>query len=179
MPTPYCSETAKVRELSQVMQHIKGEILDYGCGGDKITIDTTGVDGRSLPGVNIVIPDLEQPSAAFVEHCLERFDTVYSSHFLEHVLDPYLMVSSWYQFLKPMGKLVLYLPDGRYYSNQNNPEHMQDINYDNFMFWFKRCFCGEGRNYKGEFLPKYFELIEHGMDIGPDKYSFYIVAKAV
>lgn len=175
----YMSESEKVRELPQVMKYIKGKILDYGSGGSKIVANATGVDGRSLDGVDIVVPDLEHPSNEFIVYCLENFDTVFSSHFLEHVLEPYAMVSMWYQFLIPGGKLILYLPDGRHYDNHNNPEHTQDINYDNFLFWFRRCFCGEGKNYKGEDLPKYFELLEHGMDLGEDRYSFYIVAKAV
>lgn len=178
MPAPYMSETAKVRDLPEVMQHIKGKILDYGCGGDKIVPHAIGMDGREMPGVDMVCRDLENPTAD-VFSLVEEFDTVYSSHFLEHVLNPYSMVSMWYQFLRPMGKLVLYLPDGRYYSNQNNLEHMQDINYDNFLFWFRRVFCGEGKNYRGEHQTKYFELIDHGMDVGEDRYSFYIVAKAV
>lgn len=173
----FMSESEKVRELPNVMQHIKGKILDYGCGGSKIAPAAIGMDGRALPGVDIVCGDLENPKMA--PQLVERFDVVFSSHFLEHTLEPYNMVMMWYQFLIPGGKLILYLPDGRHYINQNNPEHMQDINYDNFMFWFKRCFCGEGKNYHGEHLPKYFELIEHGMDVGYDKYSFYIVAKAV
>lgn len=174
----FMSEAEKVRTLPQVMQHIQGKILDYGSGGSKIVPEAIGTDGRILPGVDIVIPDLEHPRG-FIAEWVESFDTVFSSHFLEHTLEPYNMVSIWYQFLKPGGKLILYLPDGKFYSNANNPEHMQDINYDNFLFWFKRCFCGEGKNYKGEHLPKYFELIEHGMHVGEDLYSFYIVAKAV
>lgn len=173
------SEAAKVRDLPQVMKYIHGKVLDYGCGGDKIIPEAIGVDGRALPSVTYVVHDLENPGplgAAFVEEC----DIVFSSHFLEHVRRPHDMIMMWYQFLKPpAGKLVLYLPDGRHYSNEGNPEHLWDINYDNFLFWFKRNFCGEGKDYTGSPLPKYFELLEHGMDIGLDRYSFYIVAKAV
>lgn len=178
MPAPFMSETAKVRELPQVMKYVTGKILDIGCGGDKIVPEAVGMDGRDIPGiVDIICPDLE--NLGDVSQFVEEFDTVYSSHYLEHTLDPYKMVSTWYQFLIPGGKLILYLPDGRHYNNHNNHEHMQDINYENFLFWFKRCFCGEGKNYRGEHLPKYFELIDHGMDVGEDKYSFYIIAKAV
>lgn len=180
MPAPFMSETAKVRELPQVMIHICGKIVDYGCGGDKIVPEAVGMDGRELPGVDIVCPDLENPQRlSNFGTLIEEFDTVYSSHFLEHTIEPYKMIHMWYQMLIPRGKLVLYLPDGRYYDNYGNPEHMQDINYENFSFWFKRNFCGEGKNYKGEHLTKYFELIDHGMDVGEDRYSFYLIARAV
>lgn len=173
------SEAAKVQEMPHLMKYIKGKVLDYGCGGGKITPEAFGVDGRAMVGVDQVINDLEDPPMDIVTHLMESFDTVFSSHFLEHTQRPYDMVAVWYQFLIPMGKLVLYLPDGRHYSNANNPEHMWDINYDEFLFWFRRNFCGEGRDYKGELRTKYFELIDHGMDVGVDRYSFYIVARAV
>lgn len=175
----YMSETAKVQDSPHIMEFIKGKILDYGCGGSKITPDAVGVDGRALPGVDTVVPDLENPPRKLVADWTESFDTVFSSHFLEHVVNPYDMVMMWYQFLIPQGKLVLYLPDGKYYNNNENPEHMQDINYENFIFWFKRVFCGEGKNYRGEHLPKYFEIIHQGNDVGNDRYSFFIVARAV
>lgn len=173
------SEAAKVKEMPHVMKYISGKILDYGCGGDKITPEAIGLDGRAMEGVDYVVPDLENPSPSVVRQLMESFDTIFSSHFLEHTLEPYQMVMTWYQFLTPMGRLVLYLPDGRYYSHKNNPEHMQDMNYDNFLFWFKRNFCGEGKDYRGEHRTKYFELLDYGMDVGEDRYSFYIVARAV
>lgn len=178
MPAPYCSESAKVRDIQHVMRFIKGRVLDYGCGGDKIIPQAVGLDGREMPGVDFVCPDLEHPNGVLVDHLVESFDTVFSSHFLEHTRRPYDMVMMWHQFLKPQGSLVLYLPDGRFYSHHHNPEHLWDMTYDNFMFWFQRNFCGEGKNYLGEHLPKYFGLIDHGMDVGEDKYSFYIIARA-
>lgn len=174
----YMSESAKVRDMPHVMKYIKGKILDYGCGGDKIVPEAVGVDGREMSGVDYVINDLEAPDANFLLRTIEEFDTVFSSHFLEHTRRPYDMVMMWHQFLKPHGMLVLYLPDGKFYNHHNNPEHLWDMTYSNFLFWFQRNFCGEGKNYLGEHLPKYFGLIDHGMDIGEDKYSFYIIARA-
>jgi len=173
------SETAKVRELPHVMNYIKGEVLDYGCGGDKITPTALGLDGRALPGVDIVVPDLEHPTGDLILELVHRFDVVYSSHFLEHTLNPREMVRMWYELLARNGKLVLYLPDGDYYSNEGNPEHMLDIKYKEFLFWFRRNFCGEGKNYKGEHLPKFFNIRTHGMDVGDDRYSFYVIAQVV
>ena len=179
MPAPFMSEAAKVREMPHVMRFINGNVLDYGCGGDKITPDAYGVDGRELSGVNMVIPDLENPNPQAVYKFTEEFDVVFSSHFLEHTMNPYGMVSTWYQFIKPGGYLVLYLPDGRHYKHADNFEHLWDINMDNFLFWFRRNFCGEGKNYRGQNLTQYFNLIDWNMDVGEDRYSFYIVAKAL
>jgi hypothetical protein len=54
---------------------------------------------------------------------------------------------------------------------------MRDYNFADFMFYFKQAFCGEGKDYKGQNLPKLFELVEYGEHIGDIEYSFYLVAK--
>lgn len=174
----YHSEAAKFRELPQ-MKYVTGSVVDIGCGTDKITNDAIGVDGRPLPGVNVVTNHAGDYGAMHVFSEDAVFDTVFSSHFLEHIADQYQAIEFWISLLREGGHLVLYLPDGRHYNNKENPEHMIDMKYDDFMFWFRRSFCGEGKDFRGEHLPKLFELIEHGMDIGPDRYSFYIVARKV
>jgi SAM-dependent methyltransferase len=166
----YMSEAAKVRDMPDVMKYITGRIADLGCGHDKITPDAIGYDGRSLDGVD------KNDVWMSVEDC-KSFDTVFSSHFLEHVPDPYLYILNWHLSLKDGGHLVLYLPDAKYYDNYRNPEHMYNWSYTDFLFWFTRSFCGEGKNYKGEFLPKLFELVDSGMDVGIDKYSFFLIAR--
>jgi hypothetical protein len=71
------------------------------------------------------------------------------------------------------------MPQKDAYKSEDNPEHLFNWSYDDFMFFFRRNFCGEGKNYKGENLRTLFEVIESGVDIGQDRYSFYIVAKKV
>lgn len=172
----YQSEASKVRDMPHVMKFITGKILDLGCGPDKITPLALGLDGRPLPGVDFVISD---PITCIANDVGDDYDTVFSSHFLEHLRDQFGALAEWRICLKTGGHLVLYLPDGRHYNNQENPEHMIDMRYDDFMFWFKRSFCGEGKDFKGEHFPKLFELVDSGMDVGPDRYSFYVIARKV
>lgn len=170
----YSSEAAKVRDMPNVMKYVVGKIADMGCGPDKITPDAVGFDGRNLDGVDVVDDDLINiPKNDLI------YDTVFSSHFLEHLPDQYGAVYSWHQILKHGGHLVLYLPDGRHYDNKENPEHMVDMKYEDFMFWFKRSFCGEGKDFRGNHLHKSFEIIDSGMDVGEDRYSFYVIARKV
>lgn len=175
----YSSEAAKVRDMPHVMKYVVGSIIDLGCGPDKVTPEAFGVDGRDLPGVDYItdsmIHDIVSPLAMRVG----KVDTVFSSHFLEHLRDQFWALINWRELLKDGGHLVLYLPDGRHYDNKENLEHMIDMNYDDFMFWFKRSFCGEGKDFKGNHLPKLFELVDSGMDVGEDRYSFYLIAKKV
>lgn len=180
----YMSEAAKVRDLPEVMKYITGDILDFGCGGDKIVPHAIGIDGRKLPGVDVVSERLHEFSFIFdlasAGFCVEedrKWDTIFSSHLLEHLVEPYAAIIAWASLLKQGGHLILYLPDGDHYDNKANPEHMVDMKYEPFMFWFRRAFCGEGKDFKGEHLPAQFELVDHGLDVGEDRYSFYLVAR--
>lgn len=175
----YHSEAAKVRDMPNIMEFITGRIIDIGCGPAKITDSAYGIDGRDLPGVNFITDDVLSLSDQ-LESCAHfPFDTVFSSHFLEHIAADYAALKDWSKLLRVGGHIVLYLPDGRHYNNSENMEHMRDINYDQFMFWFRRSFCGEGKDFRGNNVPKIFDLVLSGMDIGEDRYSFYCVAKKI
>lgn len=177
----YMSESAKVRDMPHIMKYITGKILDLGCGPDKITPDAFGIDGRQFPGVDFVCEDMEMLShyKQWPDPIPHDFDTLFSSHTLEHFVDQWGAIYGWGRRLVSGGYLVLYLPDGRHYDNKENLEHMVDMRYDDFMFWFRRSFCGEGKNYKGEHRDKMFELVDSGMDVGDDRYSFYVIARKV
>lgn len=174
----YRSETDKVRDLPQVMKYINGRIADLCCGHDKITPDAIGVDGRDLPGVDIVTDDLITLWSAD-KLGSETLDTLFSSHYLEHTAEPVHMIQCWSNCLKSGGHLVIYMPDKRHYDNKENLEHIYDWSYEDFLFMFKRALCGEGRDFRGNNLPKLFELIDSGMDVRKDCYSFFIIAKKV
>lgn len=176
------SEAAKI--LEKVRPYLNGLVVDVACGDQKIIPEAYGVDGRALPGVDAVV-DMSDTQNLYQKlrdkngKFLSTVDVIFSSHFLEHCDDQYGAIQSWSLLLKKGGYLILYLPDGRYYNNHENPEHMVDMNYDNFMFWFRRAWCGEGKNYKGENLTKFFEVIDSGLDVGENRYSFFLIAKHV
>lgn len=165
------SETAKIRE--KMAPYLKGVVYDIGCGHDKISEEAIGIDGRPVFVGGVIQDGLTN----FSETLHGTVDVVYSSHTLEHMVDDYCCIQSWSKLLKPGGFLILYLPDGRHYNNYENLEHMRDYQYEQFMMFFRRTFCGEGKNYKGEFLPATFKMIEDGPDVGQDRYSFYLVAE--
>lgn len=51
----------------------------------------------------------------------ESFDFVYSSHTLEHVVDPVETLSNWWRILKPGGHLVVVVPDEDLYEHGQWP----------------------------------------------------------
>lgn len=171
MPAPYMNEVSKVMEMPDVMKYILGTVADIGCGPQKITPDAFGVDGRPLHGVDKVMHGL------YLHPTMGTFDTIFSSHFLEHTPNPFDYMINWYEHLKEGGHVVLYLPEKTKYDNYNNPEHCHNWNLEDFIFWVKRSFCGEGKNYKGEHLRKYFELVDAYNDFGTDRYSFVVILK--
>lgn len=168
----YHSETAKVKDRPEWMQYITGRVADIGAGGDSITEDAYCVDGRPMNG-NIVRHDL------FLHDNDGLFNTIFSSHFLEHVANPFEYLKNWAKYLIPGGHLVLYMPQKDAYKSEDNPEHMFNWSYDDFMFFFNRNFCGEGKDYRGSYYPTYFQVVDSGLDIGVDRYSFFIIARRV
>jgi len=171
--TKTMSETSKIR--NKISKYLKGAIYDIGCGNDKITTNAIGIDGRSVFEGGVIQEGLTN----FPSSMNETADVVYSSHTLEHMENDYETIVSWSKLLKKKGVIILYLPDGRYYNNYANLEHMRDYQYEQFMMFFRRAFCGEGKNFKGENLPAIFKILEDGPDVGEDRYSFYLVAEKI
>lgn len=172
----YSSEAAKVRDMPEVMQYITGRIADVGCGPDKITPESIGFDGRDLDGVTRISEDLSQLN--YLGQPL-TLDTIFSSHFLEHIADPHRYIVGWANHLVPGGHLVLYLPQKDAYNSHENLEHLWNWANEDFVFWFNRSFCGLGKDFRGNHLPKLFELVDSKLDIGEDRYSFYVIARKV
>lgn len=172
----YMSEAEKIKPL--IEKYLNGKsVLDIGCADHKVVPHAIGVDGRAMPGVDVVtdgLSDLSLSSKAGM-----GYDTVFSSHLLEHLEDPAYMIHCWRECLKIGGHLILYLPDKGFYDSSQNPEHLFDWEYKDFMFFFNRVFCGEGKNFKGEHIYKLFEVVESGVHHGDDLYSFYLIAKRV
>jgi SAM-dependent methyltransferase len=169
------SESKKI--LPKIDKYLVGEVVEVGCGDEPVKESVVGIDGRNFPHVDILTNNLYDLDVQFPE-LVGAFDCCFSSHVLEHLPDSYRAIMEWSSLVKKGGYFVLYLPDGNHYPNKQNPEHFHDIKYEDFMFWFKRTFCGEALNFTGKpYFAPYFELIESGLDVGEDRYSFYLVAK--
>jgi len=159
------SETAKVRQYVQKYLDGKEVILDIGCGTvEKITPAAIGIDMRfGLADIVVNPADIYhlEKSSRLLKQCMgERADVVFSSHCLEHLADFRTVLSSWTQLLKKDGLLILYLPDERYYDNFRNPEHVHSWNRDE---WMEIC------------IPDSMEVLDGGLDVGPNRYSFWVV----
>lgn len=113
-----CNETEKAYErrakLGWFDKYLVGSGIDIGCGPDKLKSPYKTV----LNEVGQLIPfecrgwDTQDGDAQYmkgIDDC--TFDFVYSSHCLEHMVDPSVAMSNWWRILKPGGFLVVVVPD--------------------------------------------------------------------
>jgi len=93
-------------------KYITGKVIDIGCG----RFGSFGADP--------ITPDCEMHDIDMCDaHTMEiyedeSFDTVYSSHVLEHMEDPQKAVENWWRILKPGGHLVISVPEMFSYERQ-------------------------------------------------------------
>ncbi len=113
-------ETSKAmgRRLAEgwFRKYLKGKILDICCGDDPVTPncdkwDMPEGDAQKLKGV-----------------AAETYDCVYSSHGLEHMVDPLKAIERWWEVVKPGGHLIVIVPDEDLYEqgiwpSRWNPDH--------------------------------------------------------
>lgn len=113
--------------------------LNVGCG-HVLKDGYINVDGRQLPGVDVVCDVLDMPAE------LSGVDEIYAAHLVEHFSD--LMLSSrilpdWFDRLKPGGKLVLVAPNAeammkRFCANDINFAQVKEVLFG-------------GQEYEGDF----------------------------
>jgi SAM-dependent methyltransferase len=93
-----------------LLPYLKGRILDIGAGIDPITKDA-------------LIFDKEQGDAQELHLYFpsQSFDTVFSSHCLEHMVDPREALQSWFSLVKSGGFLITIVPDEDLYEQGHFP----------------------------------------------------------
>jgi predicted SAM-dependent methyltransferase len=128
---PQGDESAKIR--FEALPYCLGG-FDLGCGSRKVWPHMIGVDNRideRLFGMqtnpNLVVSDCAS-MPLFADACAE---TIFSSHLLEHIINPRAALAEWWRLVKPGGHLVLYLPHADFYPNIGqpgaNPDHKHDF----------------------------------------------------
>lgn len=93
------SKTNRFRGSGFAQQFLNGAVLDIGCGEDIVCpwaqpFDLAHGDAQH-------ISDFLPPSS---------YDTVHSSHCLEHMKDPPAALAQWWTLVKPGGYLILVVP---------------------------------------------------------------------
>jgi len=93
------SKTNKVRGTDFAHKFLQGKVLDIGCGKDMVCQWAQPFDQVHGDAQHI---------GEFLSK--ESYDTVYSSHCLEHMPDPLNALEQWWSLVKPGGFLVTVVP---------------------------------------------------------------------
>lgn len=98
-------------------KYCKGEGIDIGYGGDIVVPGCLGWD-------------FEQGDAQYMSGVKDHsYDFVYSSHTLEHMIDPSISLINWWRILRPGGFLIVFIPHRELYEKKRklpskfNPNH--------------------------------------------------------
>lgn len=107
------NETSKMNALRKQRGYdtfFKGIGVDIGCGFDML-------DDRVFTNIKLVVPyDVQHGDANTCPNLYDNyFDFVYSSHCLEHMIDPRTALANWIRICKPGGHVVVAVPHEVYY----------------------------------------------------------------
>lgn len=93
------TKTNRVRASNFATQYLSGTVLDIGCGKDVVCPHAQPFD-------------LAHGDAQHITDYLpaESYDTVYSSHCLEHMAHPESAMTQWWSLVKPGGFLITVVP---------------------------------------------------------------------
>ncbi len=106
-------------------------VIDIGCG----RIDTH--DGLDIICPHAIGWDKDNGDATLMNDVLdESFDTIYSSHIIEHLNDPITAIQNWFRILKSGGHLIISAPSRDHYEKKKllpskwNEDHKYFISFD-------------------------------------------------
>lgn len=112
----------KILRGERFIKYLKGEGIDIGCGADPILPTAQPFD------------QVHGDANHVTKYVTKKFDYVFSSHSLEHMLDPVLALQEWVQLLKPGGFLVALVPDEDLYEQGNFPSRFNEDHKVTFTF---------------------------------------------
>ena len=144
-------ESNKIRD--RVLCYLEGkEVLDLGCGDEKIVPWAVGVDSAEehakCPAAVDIQARVDPDSKDLLTRIGNRqFDVVFSSHTLEHIRAPILeTLNYWLLFVKSGGRMILYLPEENIYRYDpdhpklRNPAHKHFLTQETFEYYLDQLF---------------------------------------
>jgi SAM-dependent methyltransferase len=118
---------AKFGALEEKIFHGAG--IDIGCGGDPI-----------YEGVRPF--DVEHGDAnKITSYVAEQFDYVFSSHCLEHMLNPYEAIQEWWKLVKENGYMYIAVPDEDLYEQGIFPSRWNQDHKWTFTMFKQKSWC--------------------------------------
>lgn len=97
-------KTNRIRGPRFAEQYLAGVVIDIGCGRDPVC---PGAEPFDMPHGDAAQIASLRPN--------DHYDTVHSSHCLEHMPDPVAAIHQWWKLVKPGGYLIVVVPDENLY----------------------------------------------------------------
>ena len=121
-------ETSEVKVSFGYLEEkiLRGKGIDIGCGEDPLFPDVYRFDFQDGDANNIT------------RYVQEEFDYVFSSHCLEHMLDPVHALKEWWQLVKLGGYMYIIVPDEDLYEKGNWPSINNKNHKFSFTTWKKK-----------------------------------------
>lgn len=124
------------KEIDAIAPYIHGNVIDVGCGTNKVFSGAIGVDkygyDEKIPGYNdwisIANYKCDIHELPFKD---ETVDTVIAFHSIEHLEDQPRALKEWMRVLKPGGHLCLIVPDVRFTVGLD-PDHKREWTPEEF-----------------------------------------------
>jgi SAM-dependent methyltransferase len=135
------SKTNLIRPPDFSEKYLHGRVLDIGAGGDLVCSWAESFDKKD--GDANTIERYFEPNT---------FDSIHSSHSLEHMINPVSALAGWWSVLKPGGFLIVVVPDEDLYEqtiwpSAFNRDHKSTFRLDKPASWSPssyelRSMCG-------------------------------------
>jgi len=128
---PQGNESGKIKW--ELVEYTRGRVLDVGCGNHKPFGHFIGADNNTDAALFGILckPDLTLDADNLDLIADASMDAVYSSHTLEHMVEPKAVLKEWWRCVKVGGYLILYLPHKDFYPNIGQPganvDHKNDF----------------------------------------------------
>jgi 2-polyprenyl-3-methyl-5-hydroxy-6-metoxy-1,4-benzoquinol methylase len=115
------SKTNAIRGSHFAKQYLNGNVLDIGAGNDPVCS-------------HAVVFDQQHGDANRIDEYFEAeiFDTVHSSHCLEHMDHPESAILKWWSLVKPGGYMITVVPHEDFYEQGIWPSFFNDDHKSSF-----------------------------------------------
>jgi len=162
---PEGQEVGKVRHI--LARYTRGRCLDLGAGPWPIWPNALTVDDmdewKAAPDWRPDIVGDVRDLSLFADR---SFDSVFSSHVLEHIEDTEKTLREWWRVVKVGGHLTLYLPHRDHYPRMGQPGSNNDHKHD---------FAPEDIVEIMAKMPGGWDLVENQTRTGGREYSFLVI----
>jgi SAM-dependent methyltransferase len=124
------------------------KVLDVGCGHGKILLKMSSGGFRNCLGIDPFIPaDMIYPNGVkvlkldlteFSQSTTEKFDLIMFNHSLEHMEDPFFMISTAKRLLNPAGRILIRVPVADSHLWEHYREHWFGIDAPRHFYLFTK-----------------------------------------